>query len=347
MGYLGRLQNPIAQRELAHQQQNARLFGSLRLQAVYRVVYYPALALALTIFLSELGAALQPGDEHSAALVLNAAAIFALVVAVLMQLYLLLQTLVRAAASVAREKQAGIWEDLILTGTDSRRLILGKWWATLRTTLGGFALLIPLRAGVVVWLGAVFDRSQLLNIEAVSTYIAPGALAFFATIPVIAMFTLGSALLIAAAGILASTLSRSLVQALALACLLAGLIFGGTFGLLSAVHLATAQDAARSPEWHSSTSSFSENMLITWLDNGMTLTSELVGYQTQYDSVSRQYVADSFASNKASAWLLTFITCTGLYLALTWIMLRLAQTCAVRQGALPPQRRRGVVSTMK
>lgn len=339
MGLLARLQNPIAQRELAHQQHSARLFGSLRLQALYRIVYYPALTLALTVFLSELGAALQPGDERSAAQVLHVAVIFALVVAVLMHLYLLLQTLVRAAASVAREKQGGTWEDLILTGTDARRLILGKWGATLRGTLGGVALLIPLRAGVVVWLGAVFDRSQIVNIEAVSSYVAPGVLAFVATFPVIALFTLGGASFIAAAGVLASTLSRSLAQALALALMVTGLLFGGTLTLLGAAHAVTTQEVARAPEWHGANSAFTENMLITWLDNGMTLTSELVSYRTEYETVSRQYVAETFASGKASAWLLTLTTCTGLYLALTWTLLRLAQISAVRQGALPPQRR--------
>jgi hypothetical protein len=340
MGILARLQNPITQREFAHQQHSARLFGSLRLQALYRIAYYPALTLALTIFLSELGAALQPGDERSAAQVLHVAVIFALVVAVLMHLYLLLQTLVRAAASVAREQQGGTWEDLILTGTDARSLIVGKWWATLRGSLGGFALLIPLRAGVVVWLGAVFDRSQIVNIEAVSSYVAPGVLAFVATFPVIALFTLGGASLIAAAGVLASTLSRSLAQALALAFVVTGLLFGGIFTLLGAVHAVMAHEDMRSPEWNGMNSVFSENMLITWLDNGMTLTSELVSYRAEYETVSRQFVAETFASGKTSAWLLTFSTCSGLYLLLTWFMLRLAQVFAIRQGALPPQGKR-------
>ena len=346
MGTLSRLRNPIALRERAHQQHSAHVFGSRRLQAAYRIIYYPALTLTLVVFLSELGAALQPGDDRSAALVLHVAVIFALVVAVLMHLYLLLQTLLRASASMVREKQAGIWEELILTGTDARRLIVGKWWATLQGTLGGFALLIPLRAGVVVWLGAVFDRSQILNIEAVSSYVPPTTLAFLATFPVIAVFTLGGSMLIAAVSVLASTLSRTLVQALALAFTLTVLVFGGTLGLLGVVHVASAQEAARSPEWHGVTGAFTENMLITWLDNGMTLTSELVNYETEYENISRQYVAESFASGKATAWLLTFITCTGLYLLLTWSMLKLAQACAVRQGALPPQRGRASMTSL-
>lgn len=342
MGYLTRLQNPITQRERAHQQHSASVLGSQRLQAGYRIVYYPALALALVVFLSELGAALHPGDERSAALVMHAAVIFALVVALLMHLYLLLQTLVRAAASVVREKEADTWENLILTGTDARRLIVGKWWATLQGTLGGFGLLIPLRAGVVVWLGAVFDRSQILSIEAVSSYTPPSELAFFATFPVIALFTIGGAMLIAAVGILASTFSRNLIQALIAAFALTAVIFGGTAAVLGLAHTAAAQ----SSEGYGLTTAVSENLLISWLDNGITLTSELVSYQTEYESISRQYVAETFASGKATAWLLAFATCAGLYLLLTWLLLRLAQVWAVRQGALPPPRGRASMTSL-
>jgi ABC-type transport system involved in multi-copper enzyme maturation permease subunit len=340
MSFLAQQHNPVAQRELNYQQRAANALGTLRLQWVYRVVYYPALALALLVFLSELGAAVQPGEEHSAALVLNVIVIFALVVALLMHLYLLLQTLIRAATSIAREKQAGTWEDLLMTGTDARRLVVGKWWATLRGLLGGYGLLIPLRAGVVVWLGAVFDRTQALHIESVSDFVAPGPLAFLGTFPVIAAFTLGSALMVAAVSVLASILCRRMVEALALALTLTVLVLVGTFAALAVLPRLVIDDSIVAAEWRDVASPFAENVLLTWLDNGMSLTSELVNYQTEYETPSPQFVADQYASRKTVVWLLTFTTCIGLYGLLTWGTLRVAQGIAVRQGALPPAGRR-------
>jgi ABC-type transport system involved in multi-copper enzyme maturation permease subunit len=333
-------ENPIAQRELAYQQRSGSILGTPRLQRLFRIVYYPALAFVLMVFLSEMGAALQPGEEISAAQVLNAAVIFALVVALLMQLYLLLQTLLRAAASIAREKQAGTWENLLLTGTDARRLVIGKWWGTLHGLLGGYALLIPLRAGVVVWLGAVFDRTQALNIELVSNFIAPSPLAFLSTFPVIAAFTLGSALMVAAVSVLASVLSRKLVEAIALGLIMTALVFIGTFATVGVIHHILIDDADRSSELRDIASPFAENVLLAWVDNGMSLTSELVNYQTEYETASPQTIAAYYSSRKAGVWVLTFTTCLALYGLITWGMLRTAQTIAVRQGALPHIRRR-------
>ncbi|HLU11391.1 MAG TPA: ABC transporter permease subunit, partial [Oceanobacillus sp.] len=323
--------NPIAQRELTYQQRSGSLLGTTRLQRLFRIVYYPALAFVLLIFLSEMGAAQQPGKDISAAQVLHGVVIFALVVAVLMHLYLLLQTLLRAAGSIAREKEAGTWEHLLLTGTDARRLVIGKWWGTLRGLLGGYALLIPLRAGVVVWLGAVFDRTQALDIELVSNFVAPTPLAFLSTFPVIAAFTLGSALMVAAVSVLASVLSRKLVEALALGLVLTALVFVVPFAAVGAMHRILLYDAERSSDLRDIANPFAENLLLTWVDNGMSLTSELVNYQTEYTTTTPQTVAAYYASRKAIVWVLTFSTCIALYGLLTWGTLRVAQVVAVRQ----------------
>lgn len=330
--------NPIAQRELTYQQRSGSLLGTTRLQRLFRIVYYPALAFVLLVFLSEMGAAQQPGEEISAAQILHSIVIFALVVSLLMHLYLLLQTLIRASASIAREKQAGTWEHLLLTGTDARRLVIGKWWGTLRGLLGGYALLIPLRAGVVVWLGAVFDRTQALSIELVSDFIAPSPFAFLSTFPVIAAFTLGSALMVAAVSVLASVLSRRLVEALTLGLIMTAVVFIVPFAAVGIIHYALIDDTDRSSEWRDIASPFAENLMLTWVDNGMSLTSELVNYQTEYATTTPQTVAAYYASRKAIVWVLTFSTCIALYGLLTWGMLRAAQAVAVRQGALPPIR---------
>jgi hypothetical protein len=339
MNILAHLDNPIAQRELAYQQYHAERRAKLRLHWAYRLVYYPALAMALLVFWSEFGAALQPSDGPSVALVLHVVVIFTFVVALLMQLYLLLQTLLRAATSIAREKQSGTWEDLLMTGSSAHRLVLGKWWATLRGLLGGYLLLIPLRAGVAVWLSAVFDRTQALGIDSVRDVAAPSALAFLATFPIVTLFTVGAAVLVAAIGMLASALSRKLVEALALAFAFTALVFGGMFGLLATTHYVAAENTLIPLEWHSVVDPLSENVLLSWMDNGLTLTSELVTYQPEYSSISRQYIASNDAAQKMVARALAFVTSALLFAALTWAVLRLAQIAVVRQGALPDKQR--------
>lgn len=340
MSFLAQPHNPIAEREMTYQRRNGTLFGTSRLRRLFRIVYYPALAFVLMVFLSEMGAALQPGEETSAAQVLQIVVIFALVVALLMHLYLLLQTLLRAAASIAHEKQAGSWEYVLVTGMDAKRLVMGKWWGTLRGLLGGYGLLIPLRAGVVVWLGAVFDRTQALNIELVSDFIAPSPLAFLSTFPVIAAFTLGSALMVASIGVLASVLSRRLVDALVVAIFMTSLVFIGTFATIGIIHQVVIENMSDSADWRDVANPYAENVLLSWIDNGMSLTSELVNYQTEYETATPQTVAAYYASRKAIVWGLAFVTCIALYGLLTWAMLRAAQWVAVRQGALPPPRRR-------
>lgn len=339
MNFLARLENPVARRELAYQQHSIERRQQLRLKAAFRLVYYPALALGMLVFWSEFGAALSPEDTPSAAAVLQTVIIFTLVVAVLMQLYLLLQTLLRAAASIAREKEAGTWDDLLMTGTDARRLVIGKWWATLRGLLGGYLLLIPLRASVVVWLGAVFDRSKVITLDSVREMAAPGAAAFLATFPVIATFTFGAAMAVAAVGIFASAASRRLVTALAAALFLLVLVFGGTFGAVAFAYQMTYGNGNLAMPIDTETREIIEpaieRMLISWAENGLTLTSELVNYQPQYTAVTRQYLAERYAMQRSIARLVAFVICNALYLLITWSMLRGAQILVVRQGVLP------------
>src|SRR5450432_1719425 len=58
-----------------------------------------------------------------------------------------------ASTSIAREKQGRTWESLLLTGVDARRIVFGKWWATLRTLWQVYRPLLPLRFVVALWIG--------------------------------------------------------------------------------------------------------------------------------------------------------------------------------------------------
>ena len=64
----------------------------------------------------------------------------------------LLITLGLSANSITREKTAHTWELLLLTNIDSRQLVWGKWWASLRALWGDHMMLAILRIGWVALL---------------------------------------------------------------------------------------------------------------------------------------------------------------------------------------------------
>jgi ABC-type transport system involved in multi-copper enzyme maturation permease subunit len=61
----------------------------------------------------------------------------------------ILVTVGLAANSITREKLKRTWDVLLLTNVDADRLVLGKWWASLRAMMGDHLMLAILRIGAV------------------------------------------------------------------------------------------------------------------------------------------------------------------------------------------------------
>ncbi len=66
-------------------------------------------------------------------------------------LLIALKTASAAVDSVARERHSRTWDTLLITGIDSRRVVLGKWLGVLRGLWRDYAWLYILRLGVMFW----------------------------------------------------------------------------------------------------------------------------------------------------------------------------------------------------
>ncbi len=66
-----------------------------------------------------------------------------------MHVVLLLVLMALSSNSIIRERRGLTWEPLLLTGVDNRRLLLGKWWASVALMWGDFAMLAVIRIGLL------------------------------------------------------------------------------------------------------------------------------------------------------------------------------------------------------
>lgn len=92
--------------------------------------------------------------------------------------------------SISREKEKHTWGLLRLTDIDSRTIILGKWWASLRGLWGDHLMVIILRVGLLAWYLVILLPAQ----HGLDDITAPYRLYFLFTLP----FVLGQATLDAA-----------------------------------------------------------------------------------------------------------------------------------------------------
>ncbi len=72
----------------------------------------------------------------------------------------ILITLGLSAASITREKTGKTWESLLLTNIDSRRIVLGKWWASMLALWGDHLMIGLLRLGMVAWVIVAFAQNR-------------------------------------------------------------------------------------------------------------------------------------------------------------------------------------------
>jgi hypothetical protein len=71
----------------------------------------------------------------------------------------MLRTLTLASAAVTREKRdAERWEALLLTGVTGREIVLGKWWATIKTMWRSYVFLAFVRATTIISLSNFGDN---------------------------------------------------------------------------------------------------------------------------------------------------------------------------------------------
>lgn len=241
---------------------------------------------------------------------------------------LMLRTLTLSASSIARERQNQTWEALILTGVDSRAIVRGKWWATVRHLGWQYALLGVMRAGIVMWFFASSSRSigtfYYQNGFSSVVPITPGLLNFLLGLPVLTSFTLLNLGFTAACGIAASAQSTRTTFALIRAFAFRFIMIIGTVFILYA--LALVSFGRQYGESVQLTQNVFLMMIGMLLDNGTTATGSLVHYTTP--DIRAAVLSIPFA--------------LVIYALLTWGILRYAEGLAVKNHATPA--RRGKVS---
>src|SRR5262245_44836550 len=126
--------NPIALRETRYQvRANFQKIGRFR-RLVRLIIYGTALLAAVFIFWIEFAASILRRDisfifEHEEVVIFL---IFMVVFTIAQAVIVALRTISTGANSIAREKQGGTWETVLLTGIDARRIVLGKWWGAIQ-----------------------------------------------------------------------------------------------------------------------------------------------------------------------------------------------------------------------
>jgi hypothetical protein len=132
--------------------------------------------------------------------------------AIAMYLVVTLVNLGLSANSISREKSGGTWDVLRLTGIGAGRIVLGKWWASLRALNGDFVMVTVIRLGVVVFylvsLAPVLDQYEAISSGLATTTVITRSLAYLPYLPVLLLITIlygiADAALTAALGIIAA-----------------------------------------------------------------------------------------------------------------------------------------------
>lgn len=306
--------NPIARAELTHQQRTVLDHKWRRWPVIFSVALAAALLSTASLLVAPQLANLigVSVDEVDEALRGWFSTITVLMAALLTSHHLSFSSaaLQVASTAIAREKQARTWEDLLLTGVDARRIIYGKWWATTRTLWQAYRPLLGLRFAVAVWMGISSGMARITPF-----YYTPPLPVVLLIAAATAIFPLCYSAFAVSVGLLASLLVRSETTAYRVA---SALQFAAIVISLSLIMVSFTLPFT---EYEAGLAALIPALFVTPLDGGML---GLIGI------IANDQVSSIF-------YLVGLVLCLALYAALTWAVLRGAQSIAVRQRALPPR----------
>jgi hypothetical protein len=244
------------------------------------------------------------------------------------------QTLALSANSIARERNANNWDMLVLTGIDARKIVLGKWWATVRHMWRPYVLMGILRALLIVSIGADANRSNYsyavysgFNAASYRGIIVPMLLQCIVAGAAVLMFTMANLFFTAACGMSAFNRRSGIALARAVAT---RFLLGIGIALFCFLFIRFYMDYS----YPNSVPSIIAMGLFTIVDNGVAVGSQLAtsnfsGYNSYGGSIN-----PVFGVNLPAALIALMI-----YALLTVLLLRLAQWQAIRNSALPPFKR--------
>jgi hypothetical protein len=260
----------------------------------------------------------------------------------------------RSSKAITREISAGRWEDLILTTTDARQIVIGKWCSLTISLLPVCILCGLLKLGVAFGLAQYFNVTEAWHSELYGTalwYISPNFQNFFnpsllqsfAGLLVLGMYSIVEGGFITALGIIGGLLAayRSWLGPLIAIGLRGSIVVCTVVLWLEISHQTTMWDQLISDiSFNSAVTGIQTptNVIHDWqrlfefvqitisplADSGMVLTSELMRPLDTHFHMLQTFVSAGFG--------------LLLFLMLTWLSLCVAQIMAIRRGALRPVR---------
>lgn len=364
--------SPIARAEYLHQQRSLYIRRARRWQRPF-IWLLRALAIFTAVFIIAFeGVNLLLGSDSSRLMQVSEPLAFALMYALpiiallpftlLLHVRLLIQVQSGASDAISREKRGGTWENLLLTQVDGHRIVLGKWWATLRSIFPAVWLLLLLRVGTVVWGALVAHRlsfnqqwqgatGQFEWVFRFNEYSAPQYPArILLAAALLLLLTLATFAFAAAGGVITSLLSRRSSIGLGLA--IAGralFLVGLAVGIVWASawwmnHNYTSRSYADSNDYYDYYTSLEYNIVtalayggMSLVDNGTLLSMMTVRNDIPYDTSSYySYYSSANYAYEFNRRVAALVISIGVYALLTWLMLLFGRWLALRQGALKP-----------
>jgi hypothetical protein len=256
--------NPVARAEFHHQRfviRNGRV--GIFWIALAGIMVVPALLVSLVFTVAGLAALIVPSASNvipfSDLITISTAYSLSLVLlatmAIAMYLVVTLVNLGLSANSISREKTGGTWDVLRLTGIGAGRIVLGKWWASLRALNGDFVMVTVIRMGVVTFylasIAPVIDQYEAISSGVATTANIARSAAYLPYLPAMLLITIlygiADAALTAALGIIAAipdAAAGSVTGALVICFRLITMVVAGVWFLLALNLLRTDANTA-------------------------------------------------------------------------------------------------------
>lgn len=263
---------------------------------------------------------------------------------VMLHFGLQLRTLLWTSNSITREKTTGTWDLLLLSGVDARRIVRGKWLATVRRSLPAYLRLSLLRWAVIVWV-IEFSRLQIDfsflsggRVIDFNGYYEPFSIWLVLMIGAFVLaFTLVNLLFTAAIGMFSALLTRRGLFNLILGGVIRALVLAlpGILTVIVTIGMSFARVYLPYELPWRLVSSFVPTLAFTLADNGMvipTATASVVQSYFRYGGWQYNSVWDMVALF-GGLFVALFYYIAGTTVGLFW-----AERMAQRQEALPPLR---------
>jgi hypothetical protein len=169
------LNNPILNAELHHQWYVMEKSRSGRMWILLAVILLlPAGLTSLVLFVRVLLGQPIPGVPWTVGQpfdLLAAGQVMLLVMNIALTVVVMLVSFALSTNSITREKRGKTWDNLILTNVSARKLVLGKWIASLKALDGDHIMIGVLRLGMVAWIVAGFQDRMLANTLPIQTHL--------------------------------------------------------------------------------------------------------------------------------------------------------------------------------